>query len=258
MEIKDSHIMITGSNRGIGRAVAMSCAEDKAHLHLVNRTLDEELSAELTTAGAASVTNYILNLSSGSEIQKFIEANKALHLDILFNNAGQLTGGLLEEQNINDINSMLQVNVNALIHLTHGFLPGMLQRKRGKIINHSSVSAIMHFPCASTYAASKAAVYAFTQCLRAELNGTGVTTLTLITPGVETRMYADIANKYGKNMDLSFLKSMPVKQYALRIREAILEDLEQLQPSGVSGLGVKFAQFFPFAFEKLAVKSFKR
>ncbi len=258
MEIKGNHILITGANRGIGKAVALMCAEDKAHLHLVVRKTDAELEKELLKAGAASVKIYPLDLSSSEAIQQFISKMKNIDIDILFNNAGQLTGGLLEEQKFEDIASMLQVNVNALIQLTHGLLPQMLKRKRGKIINHASVSAVMNFPCASTYSASKAAVLAFTNCLRAELKNTEVTTLALVTPGVDTRMFNEIPKMYGNKIDLGFLKGIPPKKYAQMIREAILEDLPELRPSGMTGIGLQMAQHLPKTFENLILKRFKR
>lgn len=258
MEIKDHHILITGCNRGIGKASALRLAQDKAHLHIANRQKDLDLEKQLMDAGAASVEFYATDLSTRSGVQNLLDQVKEKEIDILFNNAGQLTGGLLEDQKMDDIYSMLQVNVNALIHLSHGILPQMLKRKKGKIINHSSVSGIMHFPCASTYSASKAAVLAFTTALNAELKGTGVTTLTLITAGVETRMYQDIPKLYGKNLDVSFLTSIAPEKYANMIREAIIEDLEQLKPGGFSGVGLLMARHLPKVFESVALNRFKR
>lgn len=258
MEIRDSHILITGANRGIGKAVAQMCAEDKAHLHLVVRKKEEGLSEELLKAGAASVQVYEVDLSKRSEIDHLLRTLKNVNIDILFNNAGQLTGGLLEEQSIDDVLTMLQVNVNALIQLTHGLLPQMLVRKRGKIVNNASVSAVMHFPCASTYSAAKAAVLAFTKCLEPELKGTGVSTLVLITPGVDTRIYKQIPKFYGKNLDLGSLQSMPPKKYAQMIREAILEDLKELKPSGIIGVGLLAARYIPQVFDRVVATRFKR
>jgi hypothetical protein len=258
MEIEGKKILITGANRGIGRAAAHMFAEDKAHLFLANRTLDESLAEELLSAGAASVQQIHADLGSRSGVDAFVKDHQNLEIDILFNNAGQLTGGLLEEQSIDEIHAMLQVNVNALIQITHGFLPGMIRRGQGKIINHSSVASYMHFPGASTYAASKAAVTAFTQCLHAELAGTGVTTLLLLTPGVETRMFNEISKRYGRVLDLTFLKSIPAKQYVGMIREAILEDLSVLKPHGATGLSLRLAQHAPGAFQAVMARTFKR
>lgn len=260
MEIRESHILITGANRGIGKAVAQICAEDKAHLHLLVRKADEGdgFVEELTKAGASSVQVYQVDLEKRSEIESFLEKIKSTRIDILFNNAGQLTGGLLEEQPIDEIYQMLQVNLNALIHLTHALLPGMISRKRGKIINHSSIAGVMHLPCASTYAAAKAGVLAFTKCLEPELKGTGVSTLVLITPGIDTRMYKEIPKFYGKNIDLGLMKGMPPKKYAQMIREAILEDLTELKPTGLMGVGMLAARFIPQVFDRVVATRFKR
>lgn len=259
MEIKDSHILITGANRGIGKAISMMCAEDKANLHLVTRTKDEELKKEVLAAGAKSCELYEVDLSQPMAINSFLEQVKDLPIDILVNNAGQLTGGLFETQKMDEVYSMMQVNVNALMHLTNGLLPGMLKRKRGKIVNNSSVSGVIHLPCASTYAASKSAVIAFTNCLKQELAGTGVSTLVLVTPGIETRMYQDIPNRYGKNFDLSMMrKGRSPKKYAQMIREAILEDLSVLKPHGLMGISLFASQLLPTTFEKIVSKKFKR
>lgn len=258
MEIKNSAFVITGANRGIGLAVAEMAASNGASLILANRTEDPTLSETLLKKGALKVQILKADLSTQKSTQKLIDELSHLDIDILFNNAGQLTGGLLEDQPIDDIYSMLQVNVNALIHLTQGVLPKMLLRKKGKIINNASVSSVMNFPCASTYSASKAAVLAFTNCLKAELQGTGVSTLALITPGIETRMYKDIPKKYGKNMDTSFLTSVSPKIYAEQIKEAILEDLTELRPDGISQVGLLMAQHTPGLFQKFVRTKFKR
>jgi short-subunit dehydrogenase len=259
VEIKKSHFMITGSNRGIGRAVALMAAADGAHLYLVNRTADDELESECLRLGAASCHQFHVDLGIKENINLFTKEIQDLPLEILFNNAGQLTGGLLEEQSVDEIYSMLQVNVNALIHLSHFVVKGMLERRRGKIINNSSVSGVMNLPCASTYSASKAAVVAFSQCLQTELGGTGVGVMLLLTPGVDTRMFTEIGHKYGKNFDLSFLgQAMSAKEYAQRIREAIIEDLDILKPQGFTGLGLMLAQHVPTLFNKLVGKKFQR
>lgn len=258
MEIQGQQIMITGANRGIGRAIAQMCAENHAHLHLLNRTWDADLKPELERAGAASVNEYQVDLAKPSELTAFLDKHGEMQIDVLINNAGQLTGGLLEEQPRFEIDNMFAVNVQALVHLTRSFLPGMVARKKGLIVNNSSVAAFMHFPANSTYSASKAAVAAFSECLRAELKGTGVGILLLLTPGVETRMFEEIKTKFGKNFDLSFMSKIPSKKYAAMVREAIIEDLEVLKPHGLTGWGLLLAEKMPWAFQAVAARAFKR
>lgn len=257
MEIANRQVLVTGAGRGIGKAFAKMCAEDKAHLHLVLRSKDPEIVKDLERAGAKSVSVWEADLSTIEGVEDLLTKIKDVPVDILFNNAGVLTGGLLEEQSITDIYKMFQVNLNALVHLTHGLLPGMLQRKRGKIINNSSVAAYMHFPAASTYAASKAGVVAFTDCLRMELKGTGVTTLLLVTPAVKTKMFEEVEALYSKSFQVPTDSISPSK-YAQMIREAILHDLEILEPGGITGVGLKLAKFMKPLFDMEVSRRFKR
>jgi uncharacterized protein len=246
METKGANILITGANRGIGTAVAKRLAKH-----------DSALISDLKKAGAKDVVVIETDLSSRAGVDALAKEISKLKIDILFNNAGLLTGGLLEEQPIDDIYNMLQVNVNALIHLSQAVLPQMLKRKKGLIINHSSVSGIMHLPCASTYAASKAAVLAFTNSLRQELKNTGVQTLVLITPGIKTRMFDKIEDLYGKNIATP-KDTISTEKYAEMIREAIVENLDILNPSGLTGAAVQVAKYLPVLFEKAVSFKFKR
>lgn len=145
---------------------------------------------------------------------------------------------------------MISVNLTGTILLTRLLLPSLLKRKTGRIVNNASVSGKMFMPCASTYAASKAGIVAFTESIRQELEKTGVTTLLLITPGVKTDMYDDIQNQYGENMDLSFLKSMPAEKWADSVWEAVKSGQSELLPNGTERVGVWLATHIPSLFEK--------
>lgn len=257
MNIQNKHILITGANRGIGKAFAEACAHEKAHLILAIRNQDESLVSSLKAAGALSVEVIESDLASKSGVEALVEKLALKKVDILFNNAGQLTGGLIEEQKVDDIYKMFQVNVNALVHLTHAMIPKMVQQKSGKIINHSSVSAIMHFPCASTYAASKAAVWAFTDCIQQELKGTGVSTLCLFTPGIKTRMFDEIDVLYSKNLEVPKDYISP-EEYAKKIIDAVKKDLTYLEPVGSTGAAFQVARHFRGIFNWGVSKTFKR
>lgn len=257
MEIKNKFILITGANRGIGKAFAEACAAEKSNLIIAIRKNDSQLTNELKNKGAASVEIIEADLATRSGVDALAEIIKTKKIDILFNNAGQLTGGLIEEQKIDDIYKMLQVNVNALMHLSHAVIPQMIKQKSGKIINHSSVSAVMHFPCASTYAASKAAVWAFTDCIQQELKGTGVSTLCLFTPGIKTRMFDEIDVLYSKNMDVPKDYIRP-EDYAQKILRAVRNDLTYLEPAGLTGAAFNVAKHFRGVFNWGVSTKFKR
>jgi short-subunit dehydrogenase len=257
MQVFKKHILITGANRGIGLAFAKECATLQNHLYLAIRKEEPELINELKKLGALSVQILESDLSSQSGVEKLVQKMNQFPIDLLFNNAGQLTGGLIESQPLDDIYKMLQVNVNALIHLSRAIIPEMVKRGTGKIINHASVSAVMHFPCASTYAASKAAVWAFTDCIQQELKETGVSTLCLFTPGIKTRMFDEIEVLYSKNIDV-VNESMPPEKYARQIIEAVQDDLVYLEPNGTTGMAFRVAQHFKGLFNWGVSQKFKR
>lgn len=257
MKIAGQKFLITGGNRGIGLAVAEMAASKNAHVIVAARTWDDGLSNKLKERGAASVTFVRSDLSTRDGVEGLASEAIKFEVDILFNNAGQLTGGLIEDQNLDEIYAMLQVNLNALIHLSRAVIPGMVARKHGKIINNSSVSAFMHFPCASTYAASKAAVAAFTDCIEAELRGTGVSTLCLVTPGIKTRMFDEIEARYAKNFEIP-QDSISAAEYAEQIRAAIESDQIYLLPSGATGFGLWTARYLNPLFRKVVAGKFRR
>lgn len=257
MEVSHQSVLITGANRGIGLAFAEACAREKAKLILAIRKNDAELVSKLKSLGADSVEIIECDLVTRQGVNALVDKIKSHRIDVLFNNAGLLTGGLLEEQPIDDIYNMFQVNVAALVHLTQAVVPRMIEQKSGKIINHASVSAVMHFPCATTYSASKAAVWAFSDCLQQELVGTGVSTLCLFTPGIKTRMFDKIEDLYSKNFETP-KDSISPEEYAQQILEAVKNDLVYLEPQGATGIAFRIAKNFTGVFNWAAAKRFKR
>ena len=199
MKLNETRILITGARRGIGWAIAQACAKRKTHLVLLSRNpLDSEKQNLLKKQGALSIQCYSVNLSQRDSMDSFLEqANRSsLQVDVLVNNAGLLVSGPFQSSSRTKIREMLEVNVSALIELSHFFLPQMLERKRGLIVNHSSVSAFFCSPLTATYSASKSAVFAFSLALKKELKGTGVDVLSLVTPGVQTQMFHDVQKAF--------------------------------------------------------------
>lgn len=258
MKIQGCHFLVTGANRGIGYAVAAMAAQEKAHLHLVMRKNHPELATEMLNLGAASVKIWQADLSSRSDIERLLQELASQPIDMLFNNAGVLAAGLLETQTMDEVYEMLQVNTMSHIHLTHGILPGMLQRGRGKIINNASAAAFINFPCATTYSASKAAILAFTNCLHEELRPTNVTTLCLITPRVNTRMLVESNKKFSKNFTRPPADAIPPEKYAQIIKAAILSDAPYVYPWGITAFHLWLARSFPSVFSRIIRQYFHR
>ena len=183
MDLTDRTALVTGANRGIGRALCEALAARPLRLVLAGV---RDPDAFEPIAGRAEVRPVRMDLSSREAIDACADALDE-DVDLLVNNAGQMTGGLLEEQDMDAVYAMFQVNLIAVAHLTSRVLPGMLARGRGTVVNNASISGYAYFPAASTYAASKAGVVALTESLRRELDGTGVRALHVVTPGREHR-----------------------------------------------------------------------
>lgn len=258
LEISEKQVLITGANRGIGLGLAKELNKNGAIVYLGMRCPQNFKVEEHGFYDSEKVHCLELDLGSREQIDVFIEQYGDIKWDVLINNAGQLTGGLLEDQDTDAIYSMFQVNLVGLTHLTQKILPGMIERGVGKIVNNASVSGVMHLPCASTYAAAKTAVVALTNSLNLELVGTGVTTLTLLTPGIKTRMFDKISDLYGKHLDLSMLSAISAESYAKKVHKAIQKDALFYEPSGRVGMVLWIARHSPYFFRKIGKIGFKR
>jgi short-subunit dehydrogenase len=257
MEVKNKNIVITGASRGIGWELAKALAKEQASLHLVQRTWDSNKLDELKTLGAVKVVPWTCDLTKTESIINLGNSLAKENIDILINNAGILTGELLEKQTNIEIVDVFQLNLVASALLIKSVLPGMLVRRAGKIINNTSVSAYMRFPCATTYAAAKSGLLAMTECLETELSNTGVATLALVTPGIKTDMFDQIKASYGKYFD-SPADYISAEDYAIQIITAIKRDDRYLMPKGATRLGLFMTKYTPSLFKKFVVGNFDR
>ncbi len=231
MNLEGQTALVTGSNRGIGRAVTEELAKRPLGLLLCG-TRDPERFPPLDApaGGAREVRPARVDLSSRESIEA--SAGELPPVDLLVNNAGLMTGGLLEEQDTEGIYAMFQVNLVGLVHLTKLVLPGMVERGHGKVVNNASISGYAWFPAATTYAASKTGVVAFSEALRRELRGTGVSVLHLVTPGVATDMLDATREVYGRHMEAEAWDDQRPEEWAAKVVKAIEEDDHVLGPGG--------------------------
>jgi short-subunit dehydrogenase len=179
-------VMITGASGGIGEALAHRFARGGYDLVLVARTEAklQALAAELSRTHAITAHPLACDLSDPAAPRLLGEqlAARGIGVDVLVNNAGFATYGPFAELDLDGELRMLQVNIVALTHLTRLLLPGMLARKRGRILNVASTAAFMPGPLMAVYYASKAFVLSFSEALNNELSGSGVT-VTALCPG---------------------------------------------------------------------------
>ena len=239
MDLSARTALVTGSNRGIGRALAEALAREPLDLLLCGTRNPEEFEdIPVGAGGAREVRPVKIDLASRRSIEESVVGlgDDLARIDLLLNNAGLMTGGLLEEQELDDIYAMFQANLLGLVHLTKAVLPGMLARRAGKVVNNASISGYAFFPAASTYAASKAGVVAFSESLRRELKGTGVSVLHLATGGVATDMLDATEEAYGRHIDTSGWDSQPAEEWAQKVLRAIRDDRSVLGPGGKTAI----------------------
>jgi uncharacterized protein len=239
MDLTARTALVTGASRGIGRAVIEELARRPLKLVLAGvRDLETFEPVVPPPGGATEVRPVHIDLSSREAIDASADAlgDQLADVDVLVNNAGQFTAGLLEEQDMADLYALMQVNLVAVAHLTQRVLPAMLRRGSGLIVNNTSIVGYAHMPAATTYAASKAGVVGLSESLRRELNGTGVGVLHVVTPGVETDMLARTDDLYGRYADTSRWDRIEPSEWARRVVRAIERDDRILGPGGRTAL----------------------
>ena len=187
-------VLITGASGGIGEQLARLFAAHRYDLVLVARSVDklQSLSAELARAHGIQSRVLPADLADPGAPPRLFEALQDAAIDVLVNNAGFGARGAYAQIDYQLEARMIQVNVAALAHLTRLFLPGMLARRTGKILNVASTAAYVPGPFMAVYYASKAFVLSFSEALAEEVQGSGVTVTALI-PGPTETNFAAIA-----------------------------------------------------------------
>jgi uncharacterized protein len=193
----DSAALITGASAGIGAEIARELARRGHGVILVARrkdrlaTMAEELAGEYGIR-AETIASDLSKPASRSRIQSRV-TEFGLDVDILVNNAGFATGGAFYEADAARELEQVQVLVEAVVVLTSTFLPAMVRRRRGAILNVASTAAMQPLPYAAGYSAAKAYVLTFSEAIHQEVQGHGVT-VTALCPGPVDTDFWDIAD----------------------------------------------------------------
>jgi short-subunit dehydrogenase len=235
--------LITGASSGIGREFARQLAGSAGALVLVARRLHrlEELREELTKKDPnLKVLCCALDLSQQDHVDQLSArlASEGMAIDFLINNAGLGDRGSFAKAEPERVREILAVNVVALTRLTHALLPAMISRKRGAILNVSSIAGFMPIRTMATYAASKAYVTSFSEAIRGEVRKAGVT-VTALCPGPVTTEFSQVAQRNSGKQERSSpgFTHVPVEE----VVRAGLRAIERNKPLVVPGLVMKIA-----------------
>ncbi len=190
MDLTGAHVLVTGASRGIGRDIAVRAAGAGAVVTVLARSRDS-LGAVADQIGGRAL---VADLGDPEQRRGVVERAEAElgPVDVLVNAAGVDGTGAVSSLSAQELETVLQVNLVAAAELCRQVLPGMLQRRRGRLVNVSSGFSTVLAAGMGPYCASKAGLSHFTGALRLELAGSGVgTTLVELGP-VDTEMYGDI------------------------------------------------------------------
>jgi uncharacterized protein len=214
--------LITGASNGIGYELARVHAEKGGNLVLVARSKDklDDLKKELEQKHKVSVYTFVKDLSlqgAAKEIYDDLE-NKSISIDYLVNNAGFGDFGLFAESDWNKQEQMINLNVIALAHLTRLFLPDMINKGSGKILNIASTASFQPGPTMSVYFATKAFVLSFSEAVNNEVRKYGIT-VTALCPGDTLSGFRAAASMNGSKLPdrKNIPTSREVAEYGYRV-----------------------------------------
>ena len=195
--------LITGASSGIGKELARIHASKNGDLILVARRSEEleNLKKELVEKHAIKVWIFVKDLTSkvaAEEVYRFTKSNQ-LEVEYLFNNAGFGGHGFFVDRPIAKDLEMIDLNVSALVELSHLFLQDMKKRKAGKILNTASTAGFLPGPLQATYFATKAFVVSFSEALAQELKPYNIT-VTALCPGPVKTEFEKTAGMTGGNL----------------------------------------------------------
>ncbi len=185
-DFRDKVVVITGAGSGIGRATAMAFSAEGANVVIADIRGDRlaETAQDIEKLGGKALTREV-DVADKSQVEEFARfvIEKYGQVDILYNNAGVGVGGPVEKISLEDWEWIVRVNFWGVIYGVHYFLPYMIERRYGHIVNTASGAGLVALPVLSAYTSTKFAVVGFSEAIRAELRRYGIG-VTAICPGI--------------------------------------------------------------------------
>ena len=244
-------VLVTGASSGIGLELARCFAQDNSNLILVARSGEvlEKIAKELRGLHGIQVTVLVADLSKPESAAQIFSDLKGsgTTVDVLVNNAGFGLHGSFAELPLDQQLEIIQVNIAALVALTGLFLPGMISRGRGGILNIGSVAGFLPGPQMAVYYASKAFVLSFSEALHEELRGTNVC-VTNLCPGPTESKFSEVARSH------RIREAQAKKMSAAAVACVGHRDFRSGNHLSLPGVANKVAAFAPKLFPRAAVR----
>jgi short-subunit dehydrogenase len=258
VDFKNQVILITGASSGIGKEAAIEFAKLGANIVLVARKKDKlEQAANELKKFDTSILVCQCDVSKRDQVKEMskIVLEKFGSIDILVNNAGFAIYGSVSDLTIDEIESQMETNYFGMIYCTKNFLPLMLKKNSGHIVNVASVAASFGLPGIASYCASKFAMLGFSEGLKHELKGTGVG-ITVVSPiMVRTNFFEHPSFEKMPKFSPVSLSSKTVAKTILKAANS--SRLEIIVPSVVRG-AVWMKNTLPYFINPILGKSFKK
>ncbi len=247
MKFKNNIVLITGASSGIGRECAYLFAQEGASIILVARSKDKlkSIQEDLEKRYKEEFYSIICDVSDNEQVLSMSKEvlSKFNYIDILVNNAGFAIFNKVIESSICDIESQIRTNLLGAIYCIKAFLPRMLERNKGHIVNVASLGGSIAIPYLASYCASKFGLLGFSQALYHELHKTNVR-ITVVSPiTVKTDFFSNDSFK-NTNINLKFALSAKTVAKAI-LRAANSKRLEITVPFYARG-AVWLVQTFPY------------
>jgi short-subunit dehydrogenase len=230
-----SYALITGASKGIGKEIARELAQRKYDLILVARSeeLLRSLAAELSKDYNIKCEFFATDLSTSEGVEKTVlfAEKLSIELSVLVNNAGYGLWGRFDELHLNDLNSLMNINIHLPVILSYRLIPKLKKCKQSYILNIASTTAYQAIPKLAVYAACKSFVIQFSRALHYELLSSNIS-VTCVSPGTTDTNFMDAAGMHSESIRK---KAEKVKMTPAAVAKFAVESMFRKKKEAIPG-----------------------